>query len=115
LLARVQVTYQQFDSSANGALDNSEADAVLSAGGPQPGPAQFQLLATLFDLAARQINAATKIDSPLTRRLGTDTVGEAVRYSFATLDLPVNSSTAQRYADTTALLDEIVNNRSEVY
>lgn len=115
LLARVQATYQRFDSSANGALDNTEAQAVLSAGGPQPGPARFQLLATLFDLAARQINASTKIDSKLTRALGTTTVGQAVRYGFATLDLPVNSSTARRYADTTALLDEIVNNRSEVY
>ncbi|MEU4722240.1 CARDB domain-containing protein [Nonomuraea dietziae] len=115
LLARVQATYQQFDSSGNGALDNSEAGAVLSAGGPQPGPAKFQLLATLFDLAARQINASTQIDSKLTRKLGTRTIGEAVRYGFATLALPVNSSTAQRYSDATTLLDEIVNNKSEVY
>ncbi|MBB3724206.1 hypothetical protein [Nonomuraea dietziae] len=115
LLARVQATYQQFDSSGNGALDNSEAGAVLSASGPQPGPARFQLLATLFDLAARQINASTQIDSKLTRKLGTRTVGEAVRYGFATLALPVNSSTAQRYSEATTLLDEIVNNKSEVY
>ncbi|MEV0585369.1 CARDB domain-containing protein [Nonomuraea sp. NPDC050310] len=115
LRARIQATYQGFDTSASGALDDPEALAVLSAGGPQPGPAKFQLLATLFDLAARHINAATRIDSPLTRRLGTATVGAAVRYAFATLELPVNSSSAQRYSDTTALLDEIVNNRSEVY
>ncbi|WP_344830205.1 hypothetical protein [Nonomuraea dietziae] len=82
---------------------------------PQPGPARFQLLATLFDLAARQINASTQIDSKLTRKLGTRTVGEAVRYGFATLALPVNSSTAQRYSEATTLLDEIVNNKSEVY
>ncbi|WP_327087937.1 DUF11 domain-containing protein [Nonomuraea sp. NBC_01738] len=115
LLARVQATYQSFDSSDSGELDNAEAGAVLSAGGPMPGPARFQLLATLLDLAARQINAATRIDSRLATRLGTRTVGEAVRYGFATLDLPVNSSTAQRYSDATTLLDEIVNNRSEVY
>ncbi|NUW39082.1 CARDB domain-containing protein [Nonomuraea rhodomycinica] len=115
LLARVQATYQQFDSSGDGALDNAEAGAVLSAGGPQPGPARFQLLATLLDLAARQVNASTRIDSELTRRLGTRTVGEAVRYGFATLALPVDSSTAQRYSDATALLDEIVTDKSEVY
>ncbi|GAA3307139.1 hypothetical protein GCM10020219_005210 [Nonomuraea dietziae] len=69
----------------------------------------------MFDLAARQINASTQIDSKLTRKLGTRTVGEAVRYGFATLALPVNSSTAQRYSEATTLLDEIVNNKSEVY
>ncbi|MGW3342929.1 DUF7507 domain-containing protein [Nonomuraea rubra] len=115
LLARVQATDQRFDASANGELENSEAGAVLGAGGPQPGPVRFQLLATLLDLAARQINASTRIDSELSRRLGARTVGEAVRYAFATLTEPLNSTTAGRYSDTTALLDEIVNNRSEVY
>ncbi|MFI9592592.1 hypothetical protein [Nonomuraea sp. NPDC052265] len=76
---------------------------------------RFQLLATLLDLAARQINASTRIDSALSRGLGVRTVGEAVRYAFATLTEPLNSTTAGRYSDTTALLDEIVNNRSEVY
>ncbi|GAA3612493.1 hypothetical protein GCM10022419_116880 [Nonomuraea rosea] len=115
LLARVQATDQRFDGSAGGELENSEAEAVLNAGGPQPGPVRFQLLATLLDLAARQINAATRIDSELSRRLGAHMVGEAVRYAFATLTEPLNSTTAGRYSDTTALLDEIVNNRSEVY
>ncbi|MFI6479012.1 hypothetical protein ACIBH1_13840 [Nonomuraea sp. NPDC050663] len=115
LLARVQATDQRFDSSGDGELSNAEAGAVLSANGPQPAPARFQLAAALLDLAARHINASTRIDSALSRRLGTGTVGAAVRYAFATLALPVSSATAQRYSDATALLDEIVNNRSEVY
>ena len=39
----------------------------------------------------------------------------ALLLSIATLTEPLNSTTAGRYADTTAALDEIVNNRSEVY
>ncbi|NUO97296.1 MAG: DUF11 domain-containing protein [Nonomuraea sp.] len=114
-LARVQATDQRFDGPGDGELSSAEAGAALSAGGPQPGPLRFQLLATLLDLSARQINAATRIDSALDRRLGTPTVGAAVRYAFATLALPLDSTTAGRYSDTTTLLDEIVNNRSEVY
>ncbi|MFI6316792.1 CARDB domain-containing protein [Nonomuraea sp. NPDC050556] len=109
LRARVQATDQRSDANADGMLDNAEADAVLSAGGAQPDPLKFQLLATLFDLAARQINASTRIDSPLTRRLGVTTVGGAVRFAFASL------KSGQQLPDATTLLDEIVNNRSEVY
>ncbi|MEV3977535.1 hypothetical protein [Nonomuraea sp. NPDC049758] len=114
-LARVQATDQRFDSQADGELADAEAVAALSAGGPQPGPARFQLLAALLDLAARQVNASTRLDSPLVRRLGVRTVGEAVRYAFATLALPPGGAAAGRYSDTTSMLDEIVNNRSEVY
>lgn len=119
LLARVQATDQRFDGSAgtaaDGALAVAEAVAVLSAGGNQPEPLRSQLLAVLLDMASRRINAATVINSPLGRRLGTSTVGAAVRYSFATLALPLTQATAGRYSDATTLLEQIARNQSEVY
>jgi uncharacterized repeat protein (TIGR01451 family) len=118
-LARVQATDQRFDgadgTAPDGALSNAEATAVLSEGGNQPGPLESQLLAVLLDLSSRRINAGTTIDSSLTRKLGIDTVGEAVRFAFETLAQPLNSSTAARYSDATTLLDQIANNKSEVY
>jgi hypothetical protein len=115
----VQATDQRFDgadgTAPDGALSNTEATAVLSEGGKQPGPLESQLLAVLLDLSSRRINAGTTIDSPLTRKLGIGTVGEAVRFAFETLAQPLNSSTAARYSDATTLLDQIANNKSEVY
>jgi uncharacterized repeat protein (TIGR01451 family) len=118
-LARVQATDQRFDGSdgtaPNGALSTAEATAVLSAHGGQPGPVKFQLLAVLLDMSSRRINPDTEIDSPLARSLGVHTVGDAVRYTFATLSQPPTKATATRYSDSTTLLDQIANNKSEVY
>lgn len=112
LLARVQATDHRFDADGDGALSATEATAVLSAGGGQPDPARTQLLAVLLDTAERRVNGGTALDSALSRRLGTATVADAVRYAFATLALPVDRSTADRYADATTLLDQIANGRA---
>ncbi|MBO3749625.1 DUF11 domain-containing protein [Streptosporangiaceae bacterium NEAU-GS5] len=115
-LARVQATDQRFDGEGggakDGALSNPEATTVLSAGGRQPEPLRRQLIAVLFDLASRRVNASTPISSPLARSLGVTTVGQAVRYAFATLTMPVSGTTASRYSDATTLLDQIANGKS---
>jgi hypothetical protein len=71
-----------------------------------------QLLATYFNLATRRLNAGTLIDSRLARRLGLADVGAAAEYGIATLALPLNKSTSNRYSDAATALDEINNRRS---
>jgi uncharacterized repeat protein (TIGR01451 family) len=119
LLARVQATDQRFDgadgSTPDGVLSSAEALTILSAGGNQPGPVKAQLLAVLFDLASRRINARTAIGSPLSNGLGLRTVGDAVRYAFGTLAQPVTTATARRYNDTTTVLERITAGQIEVY
>lgn len=119
LRARIQATDQRFDgadgSTPDGQLSSAEALAVFQAFGSQPDPLRNQELAVLFNLASRRINASTVIAGTLADRLGTHTVGDAVRYAIATLALPLSRETADRYSDATVLLDRIANNKVEVY
>lgn len=118
ILARIQATDQRFDgidsSLPDGRLSSTEVSTTLGPGGGQPEVLQFQLLATYFDLATRRINANTVIKSTLAVKLGLVTVRDAARFAIATLALAPNANKA-RYSDATDVLDEIVNNKSEVY
>jgi len=114
-LARIQATDQRYDTDGDGALSAAEVTTMLAAGGNQPKVLQIQLLATYFNLATRQVNAATLIESKTADRLGLENVAEAAIYAMDTLLLPVDSASRERYSDATRVLDEINNNRSEVY
>jgi uncharacterized repeat protein (TIGR01451 family) len=115
ILARIQATDQRYDTDANGALSVAEVTAWLSPGGNQPKVLQIQLLASYFNLATRQINAATLIESKTADQLGLDNVADAAVYAINTLALPVNSDNRSTYSDATKVLDEINSNKSEVY
>jgi len=119
LRARIQATDQRFDgadgSPPSGALDPAEIAAVFAGGGNQDSILKQQLLAVYFDLATRRINAGTAIASKTAGRLGAANVRAAVLYATATLALPVSSATRDRYSDATTLLDELANNKSEIY
>jgi uncharacterized repeat protein (TIGR01451 family) len=117
-LARIQATDQRFDgadgSTPDGSLSAAEVSAVLLPGDGARVLEQ-QLLATYLNLATRRINAATEIDSRLARRLGLANVRDAVIYAHDTLELPATKANRSRYSDATTVLDEINNNKSEVY
>lgn len=120
LRARIQATDQRFDgadgSAPSGALDSSEVATVFGSGGNTDAAVlKQQLLAVYFDLATRRINAGTRIASKTDARLGVSTVRDAVLSGEATLALPVTSATRDRYADAASALDEIANNKSEIY
>lgn len=115
LLAAVQATDQRFDGAIDGALSNEEAQAVLAGPGQQPFVLRAQLLAVYLDLADHRINAGTVIESKLAGKLQLRTVRDAVEYAVATLQLPVNRASAARYDNATAVLVEIVTNRSPRY
>lgn len=119
LRARIQATDQRFDgadgSAPSGALDASEVAAVFASGGNMDAVLEEQLLAVYFDLATRRINAGTRVASKTDARLGFTNVRDAVLYGEATLALPVTSATRDRYSDAATALDEIANNKSEVY
>lgn len=68
-----------------------------------------------INLAMRGINAATPIKSKTADKLGLHNVAEAATYAMDTLLLPVDSANRPRYGDATKALDEINNNKSEVY
>lgn len=116
--ARIQATDQRFDgadgTTPDGALSDAEVAAVLRHQGTAPANLRSQLLAALFNLATRRIEAAVTITSPTADRLGLDTVAEGVRYGAATLDLPYDANRA-RYGDAIRVLDEVNLNRSERY
>ena len=116
---RIQATDQRYDGSdgtvPDGKLSNSEAQRAISASGSQPGQLARQELAVLFDLASRRINASTLLNGKLAVRLGAPNVRGAVLYGIATLALPVSSATKDRYSDATTLLDNVANNKIEVY
>ena len=118
-LARIQATDDRFDGAdgtvPDGRLSASEIEGVMAAGANQPGVLNMQLFTTYFNLALRQINPDTAIDSRTARRLVLATVGDAVVYARDTLALPVNKASRNRYDSATRALDEINNNRSEVY
>jgi hypothetical protein len=115
MLARIQATDQRYDTDANGALSVAEVTTMLSPGGNQPKVLQMQLLSTFFNLATRRINAATPIASKTATRLHLDNVAKAATFAMSTLALPVNSANRARYDDANTVLDEINNNKSELY
>ncbi|GAB2642556.1 hypothetical protein GCM10009743_17120 [Kribbella swartbergensis] len=119
LLARIQATDQRFDgadgSTPDGRLSIAEAAATFTASGTQARSLRSQLLATYLNLATRRINASTNIASKTAAEHGLATVRAAGLFSIATLALPVDSSTSGRYSDAIRILDEINNNKSEVY
>ena len=88
---------------------------MLAPGGNQPKVLKMQLLATYFDLATRRINAGTLISSPTAANLGLTSVRDAALFAMDTLLLPVGPKTKAKYDNATGLLDEINNNKSEVY
>jgi uncharacterized repeat protein (TIGR01451 family) len=119
ILARIQATDQRFDgadgSTPNGQLDPAEVTATCAPPGGYPRTTAWQLLAVYLNLATRRINAGTSIESRTAGGLGLTNVREAALYGQATLALPVGSSTLDRYKATTTVLDEINQNKSEVY
>jgi uncharacterized repeat protein (TIGR01451 family) len=114
-LARIQATDQRYDNDGDGALSVAEATALLASGGNQPKVLQMQLLATYLNLATRRINANTTISSKTAANLGLINVRDAALFAIDTLLLPVNQATAAQYDNATRVLDEINNNKSEVY
>ena len=88
---------------------------MLAPGGNQPKVLQMQLLATYFDLATRRINAGTTISSMTAASLGLTNVRDAALFAMDTLLLPVGPTNAAQYDAATRVLDEINNNKSEVY
>jgi hypothetical protein len=119
LLARIQATDQRFDgadgSSPDGRLTTDEVAAVMAPSGNGVRVLQQQLTATYLNLASRRINAATGIDSKLTRKLGVRNVRDAAVYAQETLILPLTKATNPRYSDATTVLDGINANKIEVY
>ncbi|WP_182876927.1 DUF11 domain-containing protein [Microbispora sp. H10670] len=118
ILARIQATDQRFEradgSTADGALSPAEVTAVLTAGGPQVNILRTQLLAGYFNLATRRVDADTTVSSAAALRNGVHTVRDAALFAAGTLALPV-AGNGDRYGDAIRILDEINNNRSEVY
>lgn len=81
-----------------------------------PRVLEQQLLAVYLNLATRRINAGTAISSPTADRLGLATVREAVLFARDTLALPWDDRANRgRYSDANRVLDEINDDRSEVY
>jgi uncharacterized repeat protein (TIGR01451 family) len=119
ILARIQATDVRFDgadgTSPDGALSLAEAQAVLVPGGNMDKVLEEQLIGTYFNLASRRINAGTLIESRTADRLNLNNIRDAALDAIGTLKLPVNSANRARFSDATRVLDEINNNRSEVY
>jgi uncharacterized repeat protein (TIGR01451 family) len=115
ILARIQATDTRYDGNADGKLDGAEIKGAFAPGGNQPKMLQMQLLACYFNLAERQINPDTGIKSAPSDKLGFTTVRAAVLYAMDTLTVPVTKESRQRYSDITDVLDQINNNKIEVY
>jgi hypothetical protein len=115
ILARIQVTDQRYDTNGDGALSSAEVQAMLAPGGNQPKVLKMQLLATYFSLATRRINAGTLISSKTASSRGLTSVRDAAIFAMDTLLLPVGKPNAARYDAATQVMDEINNNKSEVY
>lgn len=113
--ARIQATDQRFDTDGDGQLSTDETTAFFDPSGIGVRVLQQQLLATMFNLSSRRINAATVVNSKLTAMLGVTNVKGAVIYTFDTLKLPLTKATNPRYVDATNLLDSINQNKSERY
>jgi len=119
ILAMIQATDSRFDgadgSIPDGILSAKEVAKVFAPAGNMPQILKAQLLATYFNLAARQINAGTAISSMTSKRLGLTTVRSAVIYAADTLKLLLTKKTQPRYSDATVVLDETNNGKSEKY
>ena len=117
ILARIQATDQRFDSNNDGQLSNAEVATVLAPGGNMDKILKEQLIAAYFNLGTRRINAATTLDTraKLVQQLGLTNVRDAVLYAKGTLVLPVTNTTRDRYSNATTVLDQINNNKIEVY
>jgi len=117
--ARIQATDDRFDgadgTTPDGELSPTEVQAVLVPGGNMNKVLEEQLLATYLNLATRRINAGTTISSRTARALGLGNVRDASLHAIDTLLLPVIPANRERYSDATRVLDEINNNRTEVY
>lgn len=105
-LARVQATDVRFDTGADGSLSRADVSDAFLLPLLQPRTLRAELLAACLNLATRRIGAETELRSLTAGRLGLRTVGDAVRYAQATLDLPL-SGNLLRYTATTTLLAEI--------
>ena len=119
ILAMIQATDSRFDgtegTTPDGQLSVSEMEEVMAPGGNQPKVLLMQLLTTYFNLATRQINPDTNLESSTAERLELSIVLDAVIYAQNTLELPVNRFNRSQYSDATLVLDEINNNLSETY
>ncbi len=115
ILAQIQSTDQRYDTNGDGTLSAAEINSMLAPGGNQPKMLKMQLLATYFNLATRRINAGTMINSKTAASRGLTTVRAAALFAMDTLLLPVSQPNAARYDAATQVLDEINNNKSEVY
>lgn len=118
-LARIQATDVRFDgadgSAPDGVLTSSEVVAAFSGAGTMPTVTEWQLLGTYLNLATRRITASTLIESRTTNRLGLVNVRDAGLFAQATLGMPYNRQTQDRYSDITTVLDEINRNRGLGY
>ena len=117
ILARIQATDQRFDANNDGQLSNDEVATMLAPGGNMDKILKEQLIAAYFNLATRRINAATTLDpkAKLAQLLGLTNVRDAAIYAKGTLTLPVTSTNRARYSNATTVLDQINNNRIELY
>lgn len=121
ILARIQATDQRFDgtdgSAADGKLVNAEVTAAFIASGAVDKALKQQLVGTYFNLATRRINADTRLDQKpkLVAELGLTNVRDAVLYAQETLALPPNPANQSRYSNATTVLDQINQNKIEVY
>jgi hypothetical protein len=116
---RIQATDQRFDgadgSAPDGILSPAEDTAIMAPSGNGVRVLQQQLTGTYLNLASRRINAATALDSKLTKKLGLANVRDAVVYAQGTLNLPLTKATQTRYSDATSILDGINLNKIEAY
>ncbi|WP_061300784.1 DUF11 domain-containing protein [Herbidospora cretacea] len=115
VLARVQATDQRYDANADGTLSRQETGSAFLLPVLQPRQLRSEMLATLLNLSTRRINANTKVQTITIRRLGLNTVGDAVRYAQATLALPPSLQNTIRYTDATLALTEINSGIAERY
>lgn len=117
-LARIQATDQRFDTNKDGLLSFAETEAALAPGGNSTDATLLkQLIAAYFNLATRKINAATELNQKdkLVSQFGLKNVRDAIIYAKETLTLPATKNNNGRYGDTTTLLEQIDNNKLEVY
>ncbi|MFW6186218.1 MAG: hypothetical protein ACOC5C_06010 [Halobacteriota archaeon] len=115
ILAMIQATDDRYDTNGDGQLSYSEMGDALSPGGNQPKILKMQLLTVYYNLAYREINAGTMIESDIADRLGLENVRDAVIYAQNTLELPVTKENRSTYSDATNVVEEINLNISEVY
>jgi uncharacterized repeat protein (TIGR01451 family) len=113
--ARIQATDQRYDTDGDGALSVAETAAGFTPGGSPKIILDVQLLGTYSNLASRRINAGTAIASRDSTSLGLGNVRDAALYAQATLALPVTSTTSPRYSTIIGVLDDINQNKIEVY